>query len=220
MQQYIEEDGTGGIVSYGVHDLVPSNHEVLDLLLLVESPHIDELRTGIPMSGEAGQSALRFLLPADTPPEALGPFNATLHAMGDARVGIRNASQIPLQLAAYKGDRSRHAVAHLDWDSLNHMRTNRADHVDDSADQRAQANSRFLLPSLRLRLSRVQFSTRALMVPAGQFAQRHRNSLATRSQVTTLPVPHASNGWWTRATAKQDLDNLTDLKRLFELHTS
>jgi hypothetical protein len=55
LQQYIEEDGTGGFVSYCVRDLVPSNHEVLDLLLLLESPHIDELRTGIPLSGEAGK---------------------------------------------------------------------------------------------------------------------------------------------------------------------
>lgn len=218
--RYLQEDGAGSYANYCVSDLVPSIDAELDLLFVLESPHIDELRTGIPLSGDAGQAALRVLMPLGAPPEALGPFIANCHAAGDFRVGVMNISRVPLQLAAYRRHPSRHVVAGLEWDLLEQVRTDAKDHVDDITDKQVQSASRLLLPNFQFRLSRIRFSSRAAVVPAGKFAQRHWNSLATRPQVTALPVPHPSNGWWTRATAKQDLDNLAELKRLFELSVS
>lgn len=130
-----------------------------------------------------------------------------------------NVSQVPLQLAAFSRHRSRQAVAHFDWLLLRRVRTSTKDHIDDILDRQVQATSRLLLPSLQLRLSRVRFSSQATVVPAGKFAQQHWNSLASRPQVAALPIPHPSNDWWTRATAKQDLDNLAELKRLFKLQS-
>lgn len=70
VKQYLEEGGGGAFAKFVVPDLVSLKSEVA-LLLILESPHIDELRTGTPLSGESGQAALRVLEAVGDPPEAL-----------------------------------------------------------------------------------------------------------------------------------------------------
>jgi hypothetical protein len=218
VKQYLEEDGGGAFAKFVVPDLVSSTDEVA-LLLILESPHVDELRTGIPLSGDAGQAALTVLEPVGGPPEALGPSIARRHALGDASVGIMNVSRVPLQSAAFSRHRSRAAVAHLDWHLLRRVRSSAKARIDDIIDSPVRVASRLLLPSLQHRIGRVRFSTQATVVPAGKFAQQYWNSLVNRPSVAALPIPHPSNGWWTRATATQDIDNLAEVRRLFELHS-
>lgn len=219
LTEYLQEDGRGGFANYLVRDLVPREGVPTEWLLLVESPHTDELRTGTPLAGGAGQAARNVLTPTGAPPEALGPFVAGRHRLGDYGVAILNVSRVPLQLAAFSHHRSRQEVAHLDWHLLKRVRTNDKDHIDDIADQQVVETSRLLLPSLQLRVSQLDFATRAVVVPAGKFALRHWNSLANQPKVATLPIPHPSNGWWTRATSRQDLDNLAEITRLFEMQS-
>lgn len=216
VKEYLEEVGSGAFANYLVRDLIPPKDEV-DVLLLLESPHIDELRTGIPLSGEAGQAALSFLMPDGAPPEALGPSIIGRHELGNARVGIMNVSQVPLQLAAFSRHRSRQAVAHLDWTLLGRVRGSTAATIDDIVDIKVQMTSRLLLPSLESRMTRVRFSTGATVVPAGKFAQQFWNSVARRPPTAELPIPHPSNDWWTRATAKSDIDNLAALRLLLHV---
>lgn len=130
-----------------------------------------------------------------------------------------NVSQVPLQLAAFSRHRSRSAVAHLDWHLLRRVRGSNRKRIADIIDSQVQVTSRLLLPSLQHRIGLLRFSTQATVVPVGKFAQQYWNSLLNRPSVTALPIPHPSNDWWTRATAKQDIDNLAEVKRLFKLHS-
>lgn len=213
LKAYLEEVGSGRFANYVVRDLIPPKDEI-DLLFLLESPHVDELRTGIPLSGEAGQAALSYLMPDGAPPEALGPSIVGSYALRRARIGIMNVSQVPLQLAAFSGHRSRSAVAHLDWSLLRRVRVSTKATIGDIVDINVQGTSRLLLPSLESRMARVRFSTGATVAPAGKFAQQFWNSLARRPQAAELPIPHPSNGWWTRAIARRDIDNLAALRSL------
>src|SRR6476646_2804493 len=47
---YLSEDGSGMYARWHVPDLVPSNRAV-ELVFVFESPHVDELRTGLPVVG-------------------------------------------------------------------------------------------------------------------------------------------------------------------------
>jgi uracil-DNA glycosylase len=58
---YLSEDGNGTYARWHVPDLVPTDSGV-ELVFVFESPHVDELSTGLPVVGAAGKSALRFLL--------------------------------------------------------------------------------------------------------------------------------------------------------------
>lgn len=219
--EYLSEDGAGGFARCVVRDLVPLGGQAADLLLVFESPHTEELRTGVPVSGRAGQAALNALSIAISPPQSLGLSIASRHVGGDARVGIMNASQVPLQLAAYQLHAAMPAVSNLDWDLLSRMRKSSEDDIDAMLDPRVRAASRLLLPSLQQRLSRIEFAPNATVVTAGKFAQRSWNSLSSRPSATNLAVPHPSNGWWKRSTASpQHRANLEKLKRLFAIHTS
>lgn len=193
----------------------------LALLILLESPHVGEMRTGTPLSGGAGQAALAVLAPQGSPPEDLGHFITKRHAANDTRIGVMNVSRVPLQLGAFRGHRFRAQVVGLDWALLERVRKAREDRRDQIGDQHAQAAGRLLLPSLQDRLSQIRFATNATIVPAGRFAQRYWNSVTSYPPANAWPVPHPSNGWWTRPSArKQDDINLAELKRLFRLHTA
>jgi hypothetical protein len=97
---YLSEDGSGKYWRWHVPDLVPSNRAV-ELVFVFESPHVDELKAGLPVVGAAGKSALRFLLPDQAGDLSLGRFVQQRHAAGDDRIAILNVSNVPMQAAAF-----------------------------------------------------------------------------------------------------------------------
>lgn len=198
-------------------DMLPPIDIPLNLLLLLESPHRDELNAGVPLCGEAGRLARNFLSPGDPRADSLGRLLIELYAEGRTGIGVMNVSPVPLQLAAYDGHCASSLVSGIPWDVLKDARSGDASRIDKLGDIAAQEASRLLLPSLTQRLSRVKFAQGATVAPAGKFAQRIWRSLATRPSLKELPVPHPSNGWWTRdCISKQDKYNLSELKQLFE----
>src|SRR3954454_17524089 len=98
---YLSEDGSGTYWRWHVPDLVPSNRAALKLVFVFESPHVDELKTALPVAGAAGKSALRFLLPDQPRDLSLGRFVQQSHAAGDDRIAILNVSNVPMQAAAF-----------------------------------------------------------------------------------------------------------------------
>jgi hypothetical protein len=100
---YLSEDGSGIYARWHVPDLVPSSRAV-ELVFVFESPHVDELRTGLPVVGTAGRSALRFLGPGQPKDRSLGHFVQQSHAAGDGRIAILNVSNVPMQETAFIDD--------------------------------------------------------------------------------------------------------------------
>lgn len=220
LRQYLQETGTGSFKNYRVPDLVPQNDNEVEVLLVLESPHIDELRTGLPLSGDAGQRALAFLLPAVGPPEALGPFLAALYTISNPRIGILNACPVPLQSGAFAGHQMRPALPQSDWDLLEVVRSHRASTISDLPTSKAMDANTMLLPGLHSRLATVNLSPSAMVFIAGNFAHRTWESLRSPANRVALPIPHPSNGWWTRTKRPEYIDNLRTLKTRFAHLTS
>ena len=219
VQTYVQEDGSGAFQAFHVPDLIPSASTSIEILIILESPHADELDQGHPVSGQAGTDALRFLRYPRSTSQALGPFVDSLHGRGDGRVAIMNVSEVPLQVKAFARHVSTPVLSAADWDLLERVRTRRAQRVDTSRDAATHDASALLLPGFRSRVDVLRFAAGAIVVPAGAFAQRYWNSLAVVPLVTVLPVLHPSRRLWDRASA-QNLQNLLELRERFAEHTA
>lgn len=219
MQAYLHEDGNGSYARHRVPDLVPPDDVACELVFVLESPHIDELRTGIPLSGSTGKSALKFLNPNGQPPEALGPFVASLHARGDFRIAIINASPVPLQEKAFNGHRSPPNLGPSDWNLLKTIQASQKDDVSNLSTTAEQETNQMLQPGLQARLTRLTIAKNANIFLAGIFVQRTWALLTAPPLQTTLAIPHPSNGWWTRTRRKKWISNLSELRKQFSLTT-
>ncbi|WP_157421481.1 hypothetical protein [Agromyces sp. Leaf222] len=220
LQQYLQEDGTGTFRNFRVPDLVPGSGDDIELLLVLESPHVDELRTGRPLAGDAGQRALAFLSPTGKPQAALGPYLALLHANSDFRIGIINVSPVPLQSAAFARHRLPPVLVQSDWELLEMVRSHRASTIANLPTRTARNANTILLPGLQARLDGVNLSSNATVFIAGNFVHRTWESLASPPKRVMLPIPHPSNGWWTRTKVQKNLDHLAELKSQFARLTS
>ena len=215
MREYLQEDGSGQFKQYLVNDLLPPPGQSVDLLLVLESPHVDELRTGIPLSGDAGQRALAFLSPLGPPPEALGPNVAGRHSIGEYRVGIMNVSPVPLQAGAFANHRRPPLLSTTDWSLMELVRSHRATSISALPTSLAIDTNRTLLPGLHSRLAAISFSTNAAICLAGNFVHRTWDAAVPAPGCQVLRVPHPSNGWWTRTARQAYKDDLAELKARF-----
>lgn len=219
LRRYLQENGTGAFRTFRVPDLCPQKSQVIELLIILESPHADEIAQGFPVSGQAGKDALRFLKAPVSTTHALGPFVASIHATGDGRVAIMNVSEVPLQKAAFAHQASPPGVALADWDLLARVRNRKAKSVDAIRDISTRDVHALLLPAFQARLDALHFSASATVVPAGGFAQRFWNSISVAPNVSMLQVPHPSRRLWDRASG-QNFRNLQRLRTSFAEYTS
>lgn len=220
MCEYLREDGNGHYARYRVPDLIPPDGVACELVIVLESPHIDELRTGIPVSGKAGQASLRFLAPAGRPSsELLGPFVASLHASEDFRVSIINSSPVPLQRNAFSQHPLPPELSDTDWDVLEAIQKSQAQDVANLSPAEREANQ-ILSRGLQSRFTRLSMTEEALIFLAGIFVQRTWALLSDPPSKTTLEIPHPSHSWWTRTKREECVTNLEVLKRRFEAATS
>lgn len=220
LDQYLQENGTGSFKNFRVPDLIPGNGGQVEALLVMESPHIDELRTGLPLAGDAGQRALAFLLPTGRPPEALGPYVSTLHARDDVRIGILNACPVPLQSRAFTRHRLAPVLSQSDWALLEEVRSHRASTIAALPTPTVKRANILLLPGLQSRMASVNLSPNAMIFIAGNFVHRTWASLVAPPKRRVLSIPHPSNGWWSRTEQQLFTDNLAALRTQFARLTS
>ncbi|ELB2044414.1 hypothetical protein AB0533_004468 [Vibrio parahaemolyticus] len=86
--------------NYVVPDLV---RDEVEFLFILESPHIDEVRHKLPLSGSAGITVTEALKVSLGLPDDSSPFGLLIsQGLVSNKVGIVNACSIPLQKDAYK----------------------------------------------------------------------------------------------------------------------
>ena len=209
---YLSEDGSGTYARWHVPDLVPSNRAV-ELVFVFESPHVDELRTGLPVVGAAGKSALRFLLPGQPKDRSLGRFVQQSHAAGDDRIAILNVSNVPMQEAAFV-DAEAPDLGEGEWTLIEKVRRSRARSVSSMRGAETRAISEVLVDGLRNRLSGVATGSEGRVVAAGTFAQRMVAAAFPDLTPSPLHVPHPSFNQWNRM-ANQNLPDLIDARDRF-----
>jgi len=199
--------------SWRVADLIPQDLSEIRLIFVLESPHVEELATGVPVVGGAGESALRFLQGAGWTGQSLGSFVKDKHAAGDARLAVMNVSTMPLQQNAYKQTSVRPDLTDQEWNWLGAtFRNSTARTVDATRDPVANGVGNLLLGSLQKRINRLRLAPGSVVVPCGRFARRYVRQLHELPG-EVLSVPHPSRNQWLpqKAPAPEKLLRLQEL---------
>jgi len=181
-----------------VPDIIPPEARIVFLL---ESPHIQELKFGAPVSGLSGGTMTKHLFGDDYAKYPLGRLvkqNAD-HAVHRPRldaVGLMNVCNIPMQGSAYGNSRLRRQCSTL-ISLLEQIRSN--NQRDEYPQVPLNLSQDLILADFRRRLVALQVRQLTL-VPCGRFAQKFfRLAGLSNSDWTVIPdVPHPSYNSWDR----------------------
>ena len=193
-----------------VPDIIP---EKAKFLFILESPHIQELKFGAPVSGSSGTSMTQHLFPS-IQKLPLGQLllteqeRATMNPAIEL-VALMNACQIPLQKTAYQGSpiTEKFSVELGYFEEIrvaNQKRSFANDHLETI--QQVIANS--------LRKKLFSLTDRQLyVIPCGKFAQK----FAALANVTSPNwewidgIPHPSYNNWSKADYQLAVNKLTSI---------
>lgn len=183
---------------YIVRDIVP---EKAAFVFLLESPHIQELRQGAPVSGPSGASMSRHLFGEAYGRLPLGVIvkknhDEGLHRPSLDRVGLMNVCNIPMQSAAYGDPSMVRAHAGL-LRILESLRT--AGGSGPYTDVSWTIVQEILVESLRRRLQKLE-ERRLHIVPCGRFAQKYfaLAGMAPPHWQIVHGIPHPSYNNWSK----------------------
>lgn len=204
----IEQDLSG----YVVNDLC-IQHAPRTILLL-ESPHVDEVDAGHPLAGRSGKAVTKALKqnPSIRPMlEQIEGANQNNEAIGcilrrcpgTLRLGLMNASRLPLQEKTYRGQEDhiwRNWQLHGEF--LCYLQTVRDNPalLSVEAEHRASRVYRVLRNDLKSRLEQLPGDT--LIVPCGQVARAfvdvatHLEEYQGAAQIYDQEVLHPSHRHW------------------------
>ena len=192
-----------------VPDLPEGDWGGVKVVLLLESPHKDEVRAGRPLVGRSGVSVTREF--GENVPTMRGvagavdgvvPAFGDLVAQGDRRVswlGIMNASRLPLQRHAYPANGADHRADIPAWSEfarcLPYVRGKRPVTERNEA---ALLMERAIVRDLQERLDGIPAGNGLLLVCCGEFAQRIFERTRVRDTIRIAYAPHPSYNQWTR----------------------
>ncbi len=182
-------------------------------VFILESPHIQELKFGAPVSGASGLSMTQHLFKGawNLP---LGQLTLAL-AQGDitdpsvARVGLMNACQVPLQMSAYKtapvAEKYRTEMSRFESIRTANGRTK-------FTDEHLEAIQQVIASSLRKKLNKLT-ERKLYMIPCGRFAQKfaHLASVPSPNWEWIEGIPHPSYNNWSKPDYRPAVTRLTDL---------
>lgn len=204
---YLREQGQGRFAGALVPDLLPSRDVPVDVLLVLESPHVAEVAAGHPLAGAAGIQAWAYLTDSPTTATALGRVIAERGSDIDHHVGIINVSRVPLQRQAVAAS----VLSDSEWRTLESLRSARGRTVHRMREPR-RTLADILLDALEDRLEGVTLSPSATVAVAGAFAQMFWRSLDAQPARELLHVPHPARDQWRRASGSA-ATSLGDLRR-------
>ncbi|MFC7370717.1 uracil-DNA glycosylase family protein [Fictibacillus iocasae] len=172
---------------YSVHDLYKDPPA---LLFVLESPHKEELKHGVPVAGSSGRSMTKFLLNENV------PFGLRLkeHPSLLEKMGIVNVCPFPMQ---------RSAINDEEWKQNNSSFLEHVEKIRTSASISFKDKERAVLHNILLQDFKERLKTAAsnetTIVPCGKFAGRYV-SLANKEQTYSVleGVPHPSYNSWGR----------------------
>lgn len=195
IEAYLQENEVGAYADFLVPDLKGGHGSPVDLVLLLESPHVDELHAKQPLAGRAGRDALAFLAENVDADRSLGEEVACRQKSGDFRVAIVNVSQVPLQRQAIT---TATPLDNKQWTAVEGLRRSRAREVQTLRAPRRQYAG-YLLADLGRRVALLGIGPTTTVAAAGKFAQMFWRSLSSAPTCALLEVPHPARRQWTRA---------------------
>lgn len=195
VEAYLQETGVGAYADFLVPDLTGGHGSPVDLVMLLESPHVDELHARHPLAGRAGRDALAFLAGNVDADRSRGEEVARRQKGGDFRVAIVNVSQVPLQRQAIT---TATPLDDKQWIPIEGLRRSRAREIQTLRAPRRQY-AEYLLADLDRRIALLSISPATTVAAAGKFAQMFWRSLPSAPTCALLEVPHPARRQWTRA---------------------
>ncbi|WP_067625598.1 hypothetical protein [Alicyclobacillus acidiphilus] len=193
--------------------------EVPDIILptsncifLLESPHIQELKYGAPVSGSSGATMSKHIFGAEYAKMPLGILvkkNAEIDARRPrlSAIGLMNVSNIPLQAGAYPPIIRKE---YADWFAhMNAVRTNNQK-LEFTDPQQADIQMT-MVARLRSKLERFRGKS-ITWIPCGRFAQKFFSLAGVTDPSWTViqDVPHPSYNSWDREIYRPQIQRVTE----------
>ncbi|MFX4301421.1 hypothetical protein ACOJUR_03945 [Alicyclobacillus tolerans] len=189
--------------------------QTANFLFLLESPHLQELKYGAPVSGSSGLSMTRHLF--DSAYHSL-PMGRLLlqHRKGELvdrrlyQVGLMNASNLPMQAAAYSAQ-TRSKFPEI-MEILESLRS--ANQRDIYPREEWNIVQDLLLANLRKRLTAL-YERRLILVPCGRFAQKffRLSQVHSPNWLVVNGIPHPSYNGFSQPRYQKEV---AYMKQLFE----
>ena len=193
VQEYITEHNKTGDCLY-VLNIANCNEADAEYILLVESPHKEEIKKSIPLVGNTGLSVSKFLLgKTKTPFGELVKNNDS--SLNGKNIAIVNVCNIPLQII----DKNKNIVNENDLKKFREENK-----IDESL-------KKHLYESLN------KYTSAKVIVICGTFAKTYYESIKNKITVTDLKelyVPHPSYNHWDFIFEHKD--DISILKWLFK----
>lgn len=188
---------------YRVEDVIPVNKSNIKYIFILESPHIKEVATGVPLSGATGKNILRKLGCENNGSDTFGQF-----ASKRQDTVIANISLEPLQ--ALKADkRPMDMLAALQFIRSNYKYILR--HRNDTINQKEQA----LIDCLKTRLDNIVDSicnNDYKIIVCGRLAEAFFKKV--QPELSYQYMPHPSRYGWNKLDNRQT-ELLSELKRYY-----
>ena len=184
-------------------------------ILLLESPHYDEVHAGHPLAGASGKEvtkalkrnrSIQTMLSQIESANRVSSGNEAIGCIlqrrpGTLRLGLMNSSRLPLQIKAYRGSQyHRRLFGEFLCLLLQTAIRNRSKLLSDEALPRASRIYRVLLNDLKSRLENLP--EEALVVPCGAVARAFLNKARSlegyqgAARIYDQQIPHPSYGRW------------------------
>ena len=190
------------VESSAVPDLPEGDWSGVKVVLLLESPHTDEVPAGRPLVGGSGKSATKGL--GENVPAMRGVAGAVgdLVADGDRRVswlGLMNASRLPLQASAdtYPANGVDRPADIPAWGEFERcLRYVRGERSVTERNEAALLLERAIVEDLQERLDGIPAGNDLLLVCCGEIAQRMFERTRARDTIRIAYAPHPSKSQW------------------------
>lgn len=175
--------------------------EGIHYIFIFESPHIDEVKCGLPLSGRAGKSAMKNLFPNNKDKKiSLGKFVSE----SEINISIMNVSEFPLQKIAYNNAKYKNEsgtdkyikenVEAIEWKTIESIRKSKK-YCDEKY-------SHCILGEFQIRLNEQinkleESNIKYKIIACGTFAHVFVKKALNQEKNSKIAfVYHPSYGWW------------------------
>jgi hypothetical protein len=176
------------------------------IIFILESPHKEELKAGVPLAGLSGRSMAKELFLK----EDILPMGKHLKQLAEDKkrtiYGIVNVCSFPLQKTAYPDDE----FVRIYQNELEIAEAVRRSTATAYKDDHKAVLHELLINDFQNRLLKT-IEEDTIIVPCGKFAEKYVNQLAIKDKLNIIKgVPHPSYNSWSRERYKEVIQNVRD----------
>lgn len=179
------------------------------MIFILESPHKEELKVGVPLAGLSGRSmAKELFLQEDILP--MGKYLKQLTEDNkQSFYGIVNVSSFPLQQSAYPETEFIQQYKN----ELEIAESIRKSTANQYRDENKALFNELLINDFQNRLIRM-IEDDSIIVPCGKFAEKYVNQLAMTDKLNIIKgVPHPSYNSWSRERYRDVIQTVRDQEK-------